>query len=62
MFLSMVTHITRPELLYYLKSVGREELMSFILDLDEAVADFEFTTELYARLGDALREELESDG
>lgn len=43
-------------------SLNKESMMRFILDLDLKQADLEFTTELYARLGDALRKELESDG
>lgn len=42
-------------------SLTREDVLEFILELDMQMADLEFTTELYARLGDALREELEND-
>lgn len=41
--------------------LNKESMMRFILDLDLKQADLEFTTELYARLGDAIRKELESD-
>lgn len=42
-------------------ALSPEEAIAFILDLDERYADYHFTEELYARLGDALREELGSD-
>lgn len=42
-------------------SLAREDILEFILELDMQVNDLSFTTELYARLGDVLREELESD-
>jgi hypothetical protein len=38
----------------------REEVVQFILDLDLEYADLQFTETLYGRLGDVLREELES--
>lgn len=41
--------------------LSQEQAIEFILALDLRFADLSFTTELYARLGDALREELESD-
>lgn len=42
-------------------SLAREDILEFILELDTQMADLDFTTELYARLGDVLREELEAD-
>lgn len=42
-------------------SLAREDILEFILELDTQMADLDFTTELYARLGDVLREELESN-
>ena len=42
-------------------SLTRKEAIQFILDLDLKYADLQFTEELHARLGDVLREELESE-
>lgn len=42
-------------------SLTREEAIQFILDLDSKYEDLAFTMELHARLGLAIREELEFD-
>jgi len=37
-----------------------DELIEFVMAMDLRKADLDFTTKLYARLGDAIREELEA--
>lgn len=37
-------------------------IVDYVAELDREVGDTVFTEQLYARLGDALREELESNG
>lgn len=61
-YVGLRTQISMADMAEELRDqLSHEEAIQFILDLDERFADLGFTTELYARLGDALREELESD-
>ena len=41
--------------------LNRDDLIEFILKMDLRKADLDFTTKLYAALGDALRKELEAE-
>lgn len=41
--------------------LSQDALIDFILEIDKREADLNFTTKLYSRLGDLIRDELGAD-